>query len=731
MRRRGGGSGAGALNRVDAQAARRFLLSIFDGAMEGRERGKGHDGAGKGCGKGGGRAAFTSAPRAGEWPCICGFPSNRPYREACHACGRPRAAAEAVHTSGGNGKGGGSRGATGGKGCKGGRAGTVSEGTRWGGGPVGADGTRPLLGGRGHQPLGEAAGKRGGKGLAGGMGGTVSGPSWPTLSGGAAAANMPGASGSAWELGKGRMREGVSVGGSGKHGKGKGSTVWTKPNPVVDSDGYELVQPRRVRATGDRSHENAGGEETAPTDMRDDATTHATARRLWSDDISDDGGLVDDAEGGDGEERGEEGGADWQADPRQLRAEYEDLARATRDMERRGTCGTALGTLRQARDDAERRWREAKPPAPLPRRLEWAEAKLHRAQAALSRERIELDRMDDEYEARRAEQCRRIAEAESWYAWRKQQLEQVHQEAAGLASGGGGKGPAGGGAEQMSRRIRGQVLPEMQAIMEELQEGTNLRERMALLVAGLADAEAHLGARAEDEGAAHYEMYEGDSHDGGWEDHHQGCADGDGDDRMDNCDGCGGDTGRPANWRPEGPGRWSKAGTTQARAGLDGNTTQQTSPQRSDVRGGDGGAATAADGAERANGGVAARRSDGDDDTGERAGKHRRREAGAEDAEAMRVEDDARRAQELRRQIDDAAAAQTRSYQEGRGGFGSEAALSAAARRFVLDVQRAQAQANEMGIEPRTSDGRPLLELSPAELGKWVEEHLEGGRMQD
>ncbi len=732
MQRRGGGGGGGgggAFNRTDAQAARRLLLSIFDGAVEGRGRGPGRDGAAKGSGKGGGRAAFAARVREGEWPCVCGFPSNRPYREACHACHRPRASAEVTSASAGKGSGG--RGAASGKGHKGGRAGLFSEGARWGGGPVGADGARPLLGGRGPQPLGGTAGKGNNGGSSGAKGGVGKGLSWPTPSGKAAATDMGRTSKGVCNLGKGRSGE--SVHGEGGHGKGKGGNAWAKPSPVVDSEGYELVQPRRVRVAGNGDQGGGAGGETGPTDMRAGTTAPTTARRLWSDDISDDEHMVDDE--ADGDEGGGEGEGDtrWQADPRQLRAEFEDLARATRDMEKRGTCGSALDTLRQARDDAERRWREAKPPAPLPKRLEWAEAKLHKAQASLSRERIELDRIDDEYEARRAEQCRRIEEAEGWYKWRKHQLEQVHQEAAGLAPGGRDREAADAGAGQVSRRIRGHVLPGMQAILEELQEGTSLHERMALLVAGLADAESQLGAQAGQGGTTHYEMYEGDSQEDEWGGHHQGCDDDDEDGRLGDGGDDSGGAGRPATWRPEGPGRWSKARTTEARAGTSGAPTGQAHAhtQRNEGEGSGSGAATTTEDDGKTSGTDATRRVDSDGDTGERAGKHRRRDTGAENDEEMRREDDARRAQELRKQIEDAAAAQTQSYLEGRGGFGSEAALSAAAQRFVLDVQRAQAQAHEMGIAPVANDGRSLLELTPTELRQWVEERLENERMQD
>ncbi len=92
---------------------------------------------------------------------------------------------------------------------------------------------------------------------------------------------------------------------------------------------------------------------------------------------------------------------------------------------------------------------------------------------------------------------------------------------------------------------------------------------------------------------------------------------------------------------------------------------------------------------------------------------------------------DARRAQELREQLEHASAAQVQSYQEGTGGFGSEVALSWAAQKFVLDVQRAQAQAGEMGVERRAAGGRTLLELFPMELKQWIEEHLEAEEMRD
>ncbi len=121
---------------------------------------------------------------------------------------------------------------------------------------------------------------------------------------------------------------------------------------------------------------------------------------------------------------------------------------------------------------------------------------------------------------------------------------------------------------------------------------------------------------------------------------------------------------------------------------------------------------------------------DADDGDGTRAGKHRRRQTGAEEAEAERAASDSRRAQELRQQLEHASAMQERSYREGNGGFGSEAALSLAAQRFVLQVQRVQATADQMGVEPRAQDGRTLLELSPAELRQWAQDNLGDDEMR-
>ncbi len=457
------------------------------------------------------------------------------------------------------------------------------------------------------------------------------------------------------------------------------------------------------------------------------------ARRLWSDDSDDDDWPEgDDGDGEDGE-GDDAGGGDANPDPRQLRTTYEEYAKAVKDMEKRGTYGPAVDTMRQARDAAEQAWRQAKAPAPLPRRLDWAETKLRRAQAALTRARLELDRFDEETDRQRADLLGRIQVADSWYRWRQQQLDDIHQEAAGRVPGRRNEGPHCGGANEVRERLRGHVLPEMQAILEEVQEGSAVHERLALLVAGLADAEAKLGEQRDGDGLARYDLYDDDSQYDGWQEGHHSTTEGAGGGAQGG--GPRDDQGRvkpAAEWKPEGPGRWSRAdaarkGTQQAQA--KGKTAMGEPPLSQETSEGafqQGNVPASAEG-----GTASSRRGSGPEDEEEdgsgRAGKHRRRQTDAEAMEDARTAADARRAEELHRQLQAATAAQEQSYREGNGGFGSEAALSAAAQKFVLDVQRAQAQAHELGVEARAEDGRSLLQLSPAELRQWTERNLEGG----
>ncbi len=721
MQRRSGGGGFG--GGGNAQAAKHFLLSLFGDALGGR--GPGGRGGAAG-GRGGGRQPFGPWQREGEWECQCGFATNRPYRESCFSCNRSRDVAEV----GGGGSARRWKG-DGGKGQSGKLAASVGGGSRWAHGPVGAGGSRPLLGQRGQLQIERSA--KGGKGDTRAAPWNGKGPAYSAAGGevgGAGQKGDPGGKGST----KGKSSQGHTA------AKGTGCTddkvTWERPSAVFDGDGFKLVQPRKVRVTAAGKGQGADAT-TRSVGEGSKGGANIASRRLWSDEDSVDDVADDDGDDGAGGEAGAEEGEAEEPDPSQLRAVYEQHARAVRDLERRGGFDQALDTMRLARDEAERKWREAKAPAPLPKRLMWAEAKLQRAQTALTRARLQLDQFDEETDKRRAAYCDRIQEAERWYKWRQEQLNDIHEEAAGRAHGGHGGDQSGGGDDAGRKQIRGQVLPEIQAILEELQEGTTLHGRLALVVAGLADAEAKIGKGYGNDGATRYHMYDGDSQDEYWDEYDQGQPTGAEGDHQGG-EPTGSQPGaNAAGWRPEGPGRWTRAGNSnggkqQQQKTSDGTESTRDLGSTDAARGATGGkTTTGTSGGHKGSDHSTQDDANDDDEASARSAKHRRRQAETETSDEARRASDAVRAQELREQLQRASAAQEQSFLEGTGGFGSEVALSWAAQKFVLDVQRAQAQAGEMGIEPRAADGRALLELFPMELKQWIEENLEGDDMRD
>ncbi len=715
MQRRGGGSnvGNGKGGGGGALAARQFLLSLFDGAVNGRGPGPA---AGKAGGKNGNRRTSGTWPREGEWQCQCGFETNRASRDSCYSCGRFREAAQVSV------KGGARRWNGGGLGGKGKPMGTIGGGSQWYGGPIGAGGSRPMLGGRGQNPPAGPGTKGGGRDIPHMPTGDGKGPTYAAMA--SKANGSKGAKGdwnvqgpAATDLGKGQADATAAKG-------GPAGATWGRPKKVFDSCGYELVQPRRVRIGGGA---NDGGVQTTQGQTGDGsgerpATMQAKCR--WSDADSDDDGECEEDPCDEDEGDGAGGEDDWTTDPRQLRATFEEHARAVKGLERAGGFGPALETMRLARDEAERKWREAKTPAPLPKRLLWAEAKLQKAQSALTRARLQLEQFDEEAERRRAEYLNRVGEAESWCKWRREQLESIHNEAAGGYAARDTGSEAAGGATEMRRRLRSQVLPELHAILESMQEGTDVHGRMALVLADLADAETRLCPSGDGDEAERFYMYDGDTADDDWGDDEPRGADtyGESGHRDEETEGrqC---RGRTTEWRAEGPGRWTRANGGGAAQAANGADYTQGTRERAGANGNSGDTKDDGTGTQGAEG--------NDEATGERSGKHRRRQTAAERSEEERKATDARRAQELQEQLQSATAAQQQSYQEGAGGFGSQVALSWAAQKFVLDVQRAQAQAGEMGVEPTAEDGRSLLQLSPMELQQWREKYLDESSMHD
>ncbi len=333
------------------------------GADSSRAARGGKGGGGKGTGKGGGlrsNGGGGSRWRPGDWECSeCGAAPCFARALSCFRCRAPRSPLPQR------------TGATAERGGGGGIARTVQRSTYLG--PVGADGSRPLLG------------RRGGDGDV---------PSATTTTA-AAAASCPSF----------RVR-GASV-----------AARAEESAAAADGDSWATV----VRGAASRppkppaaapAQQGRGG---APTSV-----ANSWAELAEDDDIDvDEGDGADDAEGPPGGGGGEEvqaeapnavpldasGGqrdadADEDADGANhdeldaddLKREWISLCGAVRLLERNGqqVPPRLLASAREQRDTAERRWRSAKRPHPLHKRLRWAEADLHEAEAKERARREEL-----------------------------------------------------------------------------------------------------------------------------------------------------------------------------------------------------------------------------------------------------------------------------------------------------------------------------------------------------
>ncbi len=570
---------------------------------------------------------------------------------------------------------------------------------------MGANGTRPLLGGRGVDLNGAKGGAAKGKpvdvkGAAAGLCGKGLGPG-AMHSGGVGAC----AGAHADALGKGCNDEV-----DGNRGRPKGA--WTKPPVIRDADGYELVQPRRVRLQTDDGAAGKGEQQVSGVQGG-----LSTGRR-WSDDDSDDDQLDD--EDDTMEDGGDQGGYDESAaTPEQLRTEYEAHARAVRDMEKKGKTyqgSPALETLRAARDAAERAWRNAKAPAPLPTRMGRAEAKLERAYTALTKARFAIEEFDGWAEQQRAELLQREQEADRWVRWRQQQLDELHQEAGGRVSG-KKTGTAGTGhGAAVSGRIKDEFLPELQALIEHAQGNPEIIEKLTFLATGLESA----GQALELDQAGAAECYDIADDGSDWPTGGDGRYDGDAmdDDRGDRRGHV-----NKTEWQPEGAGRWTRRSppTSGGAAASASSASAAMGGQDAGTRGAHG---AGTDGNAAGGGGGRPPPPTQTDEQaatsdGERSSKHRRTRTDAE----SREESDRRRALELLQEQQAAMEIQVQSHQAGTGGFASEAALSLAAQQFVAEVRKAEDQARKRGIEARAGE-KALLELAPAELRQWINENL-------
>ncbi len=331
-----------------------------DGVQAGGGKGGGQAGSGGG-GKGGGRGGGIRG-RPGDWRCqSCEAYPCFARAQSCFACGATRSG------SGGGGTGG----------ERGGARRPVTRPMAAGDylGPIGAGGARPLLGRRGT----DAAG-------------------CPT-------ARVPGASAAAKaeESRQGRMEgKGGSDGPKGHH-------------QTVDADGFMRVRGGTPTATARapavgaavvKSARNSWAELSEDAMDEDETTSMQRADDGCGDDAAGGGGdgvadAVDDAHEDDGglqqpkQEQGQGVQGDAQGTSEEdLREAWQKCCCVCRLLERdvnAAAMPSLLDEARARRDEAERRWRAAKRPHPLHKRMRWAEAELREAEGKERLHQQELD----------------------------------------------------------------------------------------------------------------------------------------------------------------------------------------------------------------------------------------------------------------------------------------------------------------------------------------------------
>ncbi len=518
--RGGGGSGGGGGQRREV------------GKGGGQNLGGGGSG---GLGKGTTRTANNgNRGRPGDWTCdSCGAYPCFARAARCYLCHAPRAAGTGGPPQQRSGKGGEPLA----------RIPTYL-------GPIGANGSRPLLGRRGADSQAASGQGRGQVPTAGAS---------PTF-------RVPGAS-TAARAEQERRERGTHHQGSAQQSQqrsteqeataaaGTAATITTPlSTPPVASPVPPIQTANRWAALDEDGDDDEEGGDAANMDCDDDG----------------DGGCGDAATGTEGE-----GQLDGETEPTpaELRRDWEKLCATYRRLEKEGgdVPPSVLAAVRTQREAAEKRWRAAKPLQPLHKRLRWAEAELKEAEAReLARQR--------ELEEHLAVAARRTAEIEQRLAVDRARTERKRSVLQGLQGREAvARCPASEAAARIALRgIADDIAPAIEAAMASLGEEptatrqglrhaaqalTGVQEVLREATAAAAESRQPTGFLGGALGIAHEGLGGGST--GGHGGHG---GDGDGGDGANDQGLPGADGGRQG-WTRVGPGgQWKKARTSEAAA---------------------------------------------------------------------------------------------------------------------------------------------------------------------
>ncbi len=224
-------------------------------------------------------------------------------------------------------------------------------------------------------------------------------------------------------------------------------------------------------------------------------------------DVDDDMGLDGDARpgadadaderpGGSGGERDDDGTGDGQSED-QLKQAWLSHCAAVRLLERDGRAvpGELLAAARDQRDSAEKRWRAAKRPHPLHKRLRWAEAEVRDAESKEATRRRELRIHTEQAAAKTRDIESRLATDVARTARKRAALAALHREA-GISTCHKSEQAARVAAEGLGS----DVVPALSAIIGQLGDHDDgLRQNLRLLATSVQRVQDVLRVAAEDD----------------------------------------------------------------------------------------------------------------------------------------------------------------------------------------------------------------------------------------
>ncbi len=331
-------------------------------------------------------------------------------------------------------------------------------------GPVGADGSRPLLSGswasvaarRPAQPAAAASAANGG---------TTATSTAQQASG--SSGGMRGGQAVATTAASPAVMGGASSGGGGNE------AAPPRQGPQADGDGFITVQRRTAPR---RPTEAVGASSTVGATAAGPATADGGGERQ--------GGPAAAAAGpADGDEREGDGEAPAEEVPTEdaLHERWSRAQRLAEFLEAEGYDANdpvRVDAQRKA-DEAKQAWRSTKPGAAVSQRMVWAHQALRKAKRIQAKQEQDLDELDAWYEQERAAQCEWLNELRSRTRNREEKLAEISQQAAAEFGAPVAEAIGGGGSLRCAvNAMETELGPAMQDMLDAAPEGSEVRKKM-------------------------------------------------------------------------------------------------------------------------------------------------------------------------------------------------------------------------------------------------------------